>query len=54
MPTYAYRCRKCDETFEVVLTMKEYREEKRTCPKCGSDDVEQVLDLFFAKTSRKS
>ena len=54
MPTYSYRCRKCKKQFELILSLREYEEEKKSCPKCGSEDVEQVLDLFTPKTSRKS
>jgi putative FmdB family regulatory protein len=54
VPTYAYKCRKCKHRFEEILSLKEYGEGKRKCPKCKSGDVEQVLDLFFAKTSRKA
>ena len=54
VPTYSYKCKKCKKRFEEILSLKEYAEEKRKCPKCGSRDVEQVLDLFTPKTSRKS
>jgi len=54
MPIYSYKCRKCDHRFQEILSFKEYEEGKRKCPKCGSGDVVQVLDTFFAKTSRKS
>jgi putative FmdB family regulatory protein len=54
MPTYTFKCRKCDKTFEEILSFKEYEAGKRKCPKCGSTSVEQILEAFFAKTSRKS
>jgi putative FmdB family regulatory protein len=54
VPTYSYKCRKCRKQFDLTLTMKEYEEGKKACPKCGSRDVEQVLEMFTAKTSRKS
>ena len=54
MPTYAYKCRKCRKQFDLILSLKEYEEGKKSCPKCGSEEVEQIFDLFFAKTSRKS
>jgi putative FmdB family regulatory protein len=54
VPTYSYKCRKCKKQYEEVLSLKEYAEGKRTCPKCGSEDVEQVLDVFTPKTSRKA
>jgi putative FmdB family regulatory protein len=54
MPTYSYKCRKCDHRFQEILSFKEYEEGKRKCPKCRSRSVEQILEIFFAKTSRKS
>jgi putative FmdB family regulatory protein len=54
VPTYSFKCKKCGHTFQEILSFKEYQEGKRKCPKCGSDSVEQVLETFFAKTSRKS
>ena len=54
MPTYTFKCLKCNERFEEILSFKEYEDGKRKCPRCGSASVEQVLETFFAKTSRKS
>ncbi len=54
MPTYAFKCTKCGRKFEEILSFKEYEKGKRKCPKCGSGGVEQVLETFYAKTSRKS
>jgi putative FmdB family regulatory protein len=54
MPTYSFRCRKCGKAFRETLSFKEYEEGKRKCPKCGSGSVVQLLEPFYAKTSRKS
>ncbi len=54
MPTYSFECRKCRKKFHEVLSFSEYAAGKRKCPKCGSRDTRQVLETFFAKTSRKS
>jgi putative FmdB family regulatory protein len=54
MPTYAFKCRKCGKKFEEILSFKEYENGKRKCPKCGSGSLEQLLETFFPKTSRKS
>jgi putative FmdB family regulatory protein len=54
MPTYSYKCRKCGRAFQEILSFKEYAKGKRKCPKCGSGSVDQLLESFFAKTSRKS
>ena len=54
MPTYSFRCAKCGKTFRETLSFREYEGGKRKCPKCGSRSVVQLLEPFFAKTSRKS
>ena len=54
MPTYSYQCKKCGKKFQEILSFREYAEEKRKCPKCGSRSVEQLLEGFYAKTSKKS
>jgi putative FmdB family regulatory protein len=37
MPTYAYRCKKCDHEFEIFHGIKD--ETPRRCPKCRSKAV---------------
>lgn len=54
MPTYSFECRKCRKKFQEILSFREYAGERRKCPKCGSKDVAQVLEAFYAKTSKKS
>jgi putative FmdB family regulatory protein len=54
MPTYAYRCGQCGETFERVETISEHGTTKPQCPKCGSDKVASVPTTFFAMTGKKS
>ena len=54
MPTYSFECKRCKKRFTEILSFSEYEEGKRKCPKCGSKDVVQVLETFYAKTSRKS
>ncbi len=34
MPLYEYKCTKCDNTFEQVLSLENY-DKKQDCPKCG-------------------
>lgn len=46
MPTYDYKCKQCDERFEIMCHLAE-RDEKAVCPKCGSRDVEIVLTASF-------
>jgi putative FmdB family regulatory protein len=54
MPTYVYRCTKCESTFERVQTMSEHAAAKPECPKCGSHDVVSVPAPFTAITGKKS
>ncbi|MDZ7292711.1 MAG: zinc ribbon domain-containing protein [candidate division KSB1 bacterium] len=54
MPTYEYRCKDCGHQFVEVLRVSEHDKFKPQCPKCKSENVEQLLSNFFAKTSRKA
>jgi len=54
MPLYEYICKKCGKKFSEVLTIKEYGTKKVQCPKCRSQDLEHVIEPFFAKTSSKT
>ena len=49
MATYAYRCRACDEEFEVKRPMSERATldaNPPACPKCGKTDVQKVVSMF--------
>lgn len=54
MPLYEYVCRRCQEKFSTVLTVKEHETKKVQCPKCKSEEVDHVIEPFFAKTSSKT
>ncbi len=56
MPTYEYRCEKCRKKFALVMRINERSEKKGevVCPKCGSKNVRQEIQSFFANTSKKS
>jgi len=54
MPTYEYRCVKCQTIFSIVLGMAEHDRAKVRCPACKSAEVVQQYSTFFAKTSKKS
>ena len=54
MPTYRYRCARCEETFERVEGLAEHGTAKPRCPKCGGDEVVQVPAPFVAMTAKKS
>jgi putative FmdB family regulatory protein len=54
MPTYRYRCVRCDETFERVESVSEHGVAKPRCPKCGGEEVVQIPAPFVAVTGKKS
>ena len=54
MPVYEYICRKCHWKFDEVLTIREHDTKKIQCPKCKSEDVEKVIELFHPVTAKKS
>jgi putative FmdB family regulatory protein len=54
MPTYQYRCRDCNHSFERVQSMQEHGKRRPRCPDCEGENVEQVLSPFFARTSSKT
>lgn len=54
MPLYEYNCKKCHKKFGEVLTIKEHETKKLQCPKCRSQDLEHVIEPFFARTSSKT
>jgi putative FmdB family regulatory protein len=54
MPTYAYRCEQCGDTFEGIETISEPETAKPQCPKCGSDMVARIPTPFTAVTGKKS
>jgi putative FmdB family regulatory protein len=54
MPTYEYFCKKCNESFSVIQSIKDQAEKKAECPKCRGKDIEQQITPFQTKTSRKS
>lgn len=54
MPLYEYVCKKCHKKFGEVLTLNEHESKKVRCPKCKSQDLEHVLEPFFAKTASKT
>ena len=52
MPTYGYRCARCEETLERVEGIAEHGAAKPRCPKCG-DEVVQVPAPFVAVTAKE-
>lgn len=54
MPSYDYRCPKCNKKFTAILSMSEHDARKAKCPKCGGKKLEQLITGFQVKTSKKS
>ncbi len=54
MPTYEYRCEKCEKIFSVIMRIEEHDREGTACPECKGTAVVQQYTPFFAKTSKKS
>ena len=54
MPTYDFKCEKCNKAFSLILSISEYEKRKFRCPKCKSTRVKQQITAFQAITSKKS
>lgn len=57
MPTYEFRCEKCNKMFEQTWSLSEYdkrMKEKKKCPSCGSTRVVKAISAVQVKTSKKS
>ena len=50
MPTYDYRCEKCDHVFELFHGMTETPEIE--CPECGHDKAEKQVGVGLIKTDK--
>ena len=57
MPSYEFRCEKCDKAFERIWSLSEYDKrikENNKCPSCGSTKTVRTISLVQVKTSKKS
>jgi putative FmdB family regulatory protein len=55
MPTYEYRCKKCNKVFSENMSISEFEKKKtHTCPHCKSRSVQRIYSGFSAVTSKKS
>ena len=45
MPIYVYRCQRCEETFERLVSMSA-NSATAPCPKCGAEDARKQLASF--------
>ena len=48
MPIYEYKCKKCGETFEVLVRSTE----KPACPQCGSKSLRKLVSGFSAPSEK--
>ena len=57
MPTYEFRCQKCNKTFQLSYSISEYERARKNgvkCATCGSSQVRQQIPVFQVQTSKKS
>jgi putative FmdB family regulatory protein len=55
MPTYEFRCEKCNKVFSLQMTISEYEKRKSVkCVYCKSINVKRIFSKFTAVTSSKS
>ena len=47
MPIYEYRCKKCEQQFELMRRLND-RDNAATCPKCGSKRTTRSAVTAFA------
>lgn len=43
MPIYEYKCKSCDDVFEVLILRPS--DAPQPCPKCGREDTEKLLSV---------
>ncbi|HEV8629788.1 MAG TPA: zinc ribbon domain-containing protein [Thermoanaerobaculia bacterium] len=53
MPLYEYRCRDCEERFEVLQRLGETGE-GLLCPRCGAGRPDRLLSTFAAGGARET
>lgn len=47
MPLYEYQCKKCEKTFETLVSASK-ADEPQECPECGSKETSRKLSSFCA------
>lgn len=45
MPLYEYTCRKCERTFEALVTARAAEAEEVRCPGCDGTDLDRLFGL---------
>jgi putative FmdB family regulatory protein len=57
MPTYEFRCQKCDKSFELNYSISEFERARKAgikCSTCGSSRVIQQVPVVQVQTAKKS
>jgi hypothetical protein len=54
MPRYEFLSEKCQEPFELTMTIAEHEKGKVRCPTCKSTRVVPQLGAFMGQTAKKS
>jgi putative FmdB family regulatory protein len=54
MPRYQFLCERCQNPFEVAMTISEREKPKPKCPTCKGTKVTPQLAGFTAQTRKKS
>ena len=54
MPTYEYRCEKCNKRFSITMSIAEHDKKRITCSSCKSTKVKQQISSFLPMTDSKS
>jgi putative FmdB family regulatory protein len=54
MPTYEFTCNACSEQFSQIMSFTERADTTLTCPKCGSEEIEQRFTAISVKTDKKT
>jgi putative FmdB family regulatory protein len=52
MPLFDFRCRECGCEFEALVRPTDA--ETRSCPDCGSRDLERLLSTFAVSSEEKT
>jgi putative FmdB family regulatory protein len=57
MPTYEFRCQKCNKSFKLTFSISEFERARKAgikCSICRSSRVVQQVPVFQVQTSKKS
>lgn len=54
MPLYDYRCGECKKRVSIYQTYEDYGDVAVTCPHCGSDDLQRLINRVRIAKSEES